>query len=83
MPENDEDSLSYEKAFSQLEAIVARLEDDEPSLDDLVKDYEKGMKLLKTCHDRLNEAALRIEKVRNDGEITLQSIDSGAETEKE
>jgi len=81
MPKKDEEALSYEDAFSQLETIVARLEEEEPSLDDLVRDYEKGMKLLKACHTRLNEAALRIEKVRNDGEMTLESIEKEANPE--
>ena len=81
MPESDEEALSYENAFSRLEEIVARLEEEEPSLDDLVRDYEKGMKLLKICHSRLNEAALRIEKVRNDDEMTLESM--GEETDAE
>ncbi len=81
MPESDEEALSYEEAFGQLEEIVSRLEEEEPSLDDLVRDYEKGMKLLKACHARLNDAALRIERVRNDGEMTLQSIENEANAE--
>ncbi|WP_221774350.1 exodeoxyribonuclease VII small subunit [Puniceicoccus vermicola] len=76
------EKFSYEEAYGQLQEIVSRLEEDEPSLDDLVKDYEKGMKLLKTCHKRLNEAALRIEKVREDEELSLEPFDEGTTPEE-
>tara|TARA_S200002703_G_scaffold149942_1_gene147946 strand:- start:56 stop:433 length:378 start_codon:yes stop_codon:yes gene_type:complete len=76
MSKTDTEKFSYEEAYGQLQEIVSRLEDDEPSLDELVKDYERGMKLLKTCHKRLNEAALRIEKVREDEEMSLEPFDA-------
>jgi len=80
MSKNDTEDLSYEAAYGQLQEIVSHLEDDEPTLDDLVKDYERGMKLLKTCHKRLNEAALRIEKVREDEELSLEPFDENSPT---
>jgi len=82
MTKNEQEDHSYEDAYEQLQEIVARLEEDEPSLDDLVKDYEKGMKLLKTCHSRLNEAALRIEKVREDEELSLEPFDESESSAK-
>ncbi|MGE9291289.1 MAG: exodeoxyribonuclease VII small subunit [Puniceicoccales bacterium] len=75
MSKTDTEKFSYEEAYSQLQEIVSRLEEDEPALDELVKDYERGMKLLKTCQKRLNEAALRIEKVREDEELSLEPFD--------
>jgi len=78
MSKSETDQLSYEEAYGQLQKIVSHLEDDEPSLDEIVEDYERGMKLLKTCHKRLNEAALRIEKVREDEEMSLEPFDEGA-----
>ena len=82
MSKTELEKFSYEEAYGQLQEIVSRLEEDEPSLDDLVKDYEKGMKLLKTCHKRLNEAALRIEKVREDEELSLEPFDEGTTPEE-
>ncbi|MBH54626.1 MAG: exodeoxyribonuclease VII small subunit [Opitutaceae bacterium] len=55
---------SFEDALQNLEAIIENLESGEVPLADLVDQYEKGMSLLKTCHDRLNEAELKIEKLR-------------------
>ena len=55
---------SFEEALNDLEAIIENLETGDVPLADLVNQYEKGTRLLKTCHDRLNEAELKIEKLR-------------------
>ncbi|MCB1120401.1 MAG: exodeoxyribonuclease VII small subunit [Verrucomicrobiae bacterium] len=55
---------TFEEALTELEAIIENLETGEVPLAELVEKYENGTKLLKTCHDRLNEAELKIEKLR-------------------
>jgi len=55
---------SFEEALKNLEAIIEHLESGDVPLADLVEQYEKGTRLLKTCHERLNEAELKIEKLR-------------------
>jgi len=55
---------SFEEALKALEAIIENLETGEVPLADLVDQYETGTGLLKTCHERLNEAELKIEKLR-------------------
>lgn len=55
---------SFEDALTELEGIIENLETGEVPLAELVEKYETGTKLLKTCHDRLNEAELKIEKLR-------------------
>ena len=52
---------SYEEALQKLDAIVTRLEEDNPPLTELVTAYEEGMKLFKLCEERLRQAELRIE----------------------
>lgn len=76
--ETDEE-LAYEKAYDRLEAIVHRLEQEESPLDELVRDYEEGMKMLQVCQKRLQEASLRIEKVRADSEIELEAWEESGE----
>jgi exodeoxyribonuclease VII small subunit len=56
---------SFEGALKNLEAIIEELETGDVPLADLVDQYEKGTLLLKTCHERLNEAELKIEKLRD------------------
>ncbi|MDA0346380.1 MAG: exodeoxyribonuclease VII small subunit [Verrucomicrobia bacterium] len=55
---------SFEEALKDLEAIIEELETGDVPLSELVDQYEKGTHLLKTCHERLNEAELKIEKLR-------------------
>jgi exodeoxyribonuclease VII small subunit len=55
---------SFENALKDLEAIIENLETGEVPLADLVEQYEQGTSLLKICHQRLNEAELKIEKLR-------------------
>lgn len=51
----------YEKSFAELEEIVFRLEDGKVSLDDSLALYEKGVGLLKECHELLEGARRKIE----------------------
>lgn len=55
---------SFEDALGDLENIIENLETGDVPLTDLVEQYEQGTKLLKICHERLNEAELKIEKLR-------------------
>ena len=55
---------SFEEALKKLDANIEHLESGDVPLADLVDQYEKGTKLLKTCHERLNDAELKIEKLR-------------------
>ena len=54
---------SFEEALKELESIVKQLENDEVSLEDSVKLYEKGLELSKFCSEILDQAELRIEQV--------------------
>lgn len=56
---------SFENAYKRLQEILEILETrtEEISLDDLLKYYEEGLKLLKICREKLTEAELKIEKI--------------------
>lgn len=58
--------LSLEQALGRLEAIVDEIEKTPPSLESLIDRYEEGMKLLKTCRERLDAAEKRIEIIARD-----------------
>ena len=59
-----EDELSFEEALSQLEAIVEKLESGTVDLDKAVDAYARGMLLKKHCQARLEEARLKVEKIK-------------------
>lgn len=50
----------YEKALAELEQIVARLEAGEQSLEQSLKDYERGVELERQCQRALDEAERRV-----------------------
>ncbi len=52
---------SFEQAMSRLEEIVEKMESGDLALEDLIVRYEEGMKLVKTCQERLTSAEDRIE----------------------
>lgn len=56
--------MSFEEALDELETIVNKLEQGEVSLDDAVKAYERGTELKQHCQKRLDEAKMRVEKIR-------------------
>ena len=56
---------SFEESLDQLEAIVAEMEDGKLPLETLIVRYEAGSKLLTLCEQRLKEAELKIEILRN------------------
>ena len=60
----EEEKMTFESALQELEAIVERLEKGEVSLDDAVVAYERGTELKKHCQERLDEARMKVEKIR-------------------
>jgi exodeoxyribonuclease VII small subunit len=58
--------LSFEKAVSRLEEIVAALEDDQLDLESSLKAYEEGVELARLCLKRLDAAELRIQEISLD-----------------
>ena len=63
------DSLSFEEALAELEAIVDRLETGELTLEESLALFERGQGLGRRCHEQLEAAALRVEQLTEEGEI--------------
>jgi exodeoxyribonuclease VII small subunit len=60
-------NLSYEAAYQELEALVARMESGELSLEKSVALYERGKRLSAHCQALLEEAELKIRLVDEAG----------------
>ena len=56
-------SLPFEKAMAELEAIVTRLEKGDVTLEDSIRIYERGEALRRHCEHLLQSAEMRIEKI--------------------
>ncbi|MDP6859006.1 MAG: exodeoxyribonuclease VII small subunit [Verrucomicrobiales bacterium] len=77
--ETDE-NLQFEEAIEKLESIIERMESEQIPLEELLKDYEEGTKLLKLCRDRIDGARQKIDKINKeltDGSVILESLDEG------
>ncbi|MEO8447800.1 MAG: exodeoxyribonuclease VII small subunit [bacterium] len=61
----NEENISFERSFKRLEEILIKLENDieDYSLEEIIKHYQEGLKLLKICRSKLSEAELVIEKI--------------------
>ena len=58
-----EKKLKFEDALARLERIVAEMEGGDLPLDDMLKRFEEGRKLVQFCSAELDASRLRIEKV--------------------
>ena len=53
--------IHFEQSISELESIVMQLEKGELSLDESLKQFEKGISLARKCEETLNKAEQKIE----------------------
>ena len=60
----------FESAIAELETIVKTLEDGDLALEKSLELYERGVKLSRFCHSRLEEAERRIEVLNERGQLT-------------
>ena len=60
----------FEGAIAELETIVRRLEEGDLALEQSLELYERGVRLSRYCHARLEAAERRIEVLTEGGEIT-------------
>ncbi len=59
------ENIKYEEAVSQLEQIVANLEEGELNIDDLSSELKKAQKLIALCKQRLTMTDEEIQKILN------------------
>ena len=59
--------LSFEEASSELEGIVATLENEQKSLEDSMALFERGQALIKHCSSLLEKAELKVKQLTGDG----------------
>lgn len=62
----------FEKALEELEQIVERMEAGEISLEESLKQFERGIYLTRTCQQALREAEQKVQQlVEKNGSETL------------
>lgn len=67
--------LKFEDMMRKLEAIADDLETGQMPLDESLKKYEEGVKLLRLCRKRLDETKRKVEVLVKKGDkLTLESF---------
>ncbi|MEQ8332705.1 exodeoxyribonuclease VII small subunit [Nisaea sp.] len=72
-------SLSFEEALTQLEEIVGKLESGSGTLDDAINAYARGAELKAHCQKKLDEARMKVEKIRKsdaDGAVSTEPFEA-------
>ncbi len=60
--------MNYEQAFTELEEVVAALEEGRTSLEVSMQLFERGQALSSRCAELLNKAELKVTELSKDGE---------------
>ena len=73
---------SFEQAIQRLEKIVADMESAELPLEDVLKKYEEGTRLVRFCSQKLDEAEKKIELLtkKADGSVALKPFEADDQT---
>ena len=68
MAKKEEKELNFEESLLELEDIVKKLEVGDVPLDDAIEEFNKAMKLAKTCDSKLKSAEEAITRLVNDND---------------
>jgi exodeoxyribonuclease VII small subunit len=79
------DGLTFEQAIQRLEGIVADMEGAELPLEDVIKKYEEGTRLVRFCSQKLEEAEKKIEILakKTDGTVVLEPFEPADHEDKD
>ena len=61
--------MKFEDNLKKLEGLVGKMESGEMNLDEMIKAFEEGRKLVTECQKDLDSIRQRIEKVTKDGTV--------------
>lgn len=79
-----EPEIKFEKALAELQKIVDELEGGDMELDDSLKRFERGVKLIQVCSKKLEDAQRRVDVLvkSRDGKKSLKDFEGvGADTD--
>lgn len=76
MVQDGDGPVDFETLMKRLEAVVARLEEDDLPLEQAIEAYEAGVGLVRLGHARLEEAERRLEELTAQG---TRPLDPGPE----
>ncbi len=76
MPAKKRKAKDFETALEELEELVETLEKGELSLDETLQQFERGIKLTRTCQSALKNAEQKVELlIKQAGKTDLEPFD--------
>lgn len=68
---------NFEQALADLEQLVENMEDGELSLEESLKQFEKGIALASSCQQALQKAEQKVEQlIEKNGELLSKDFDT-------
>ncbi|MEW6445422.1 MAG: exodeoxyribonuclease VII small subunit [Pseudomonadota bacterium] len=64
------DLAAFEASLQELEAVVQRMEHGEQPLEESLRDFERGVSLIRQCQAMLQSAQQRVDTLTRDGRLT-------------
>jgi exodeoxyribonuclease VII small subunit len=62
------EEMKYEEAFTQLQDIVRKMENDEYSIDEIAVQLQTAQRLIKFCKDKLTKTEEELQKIQAERE---------------
>lgn len=78
--ESKKDDFNFEEAIAEIEGILRALENKNLDLDTAIKLYERGIRLIQVCEEKLKNARTKIEVILKDEKgIRLEGLEKAFE----
>ncbi|MEN8710887.1 MAG: exodeoxyribonuclease VII small subunit [Arenicellales bacterium] len=82
MPAKKTPTPDFETAMKELEQIVVNMENDQLTLDESLKQFERGVELSRICQNSLKNAEQKVEQlVKKHGELVIEPFDTDQEAD--
>ena len=65
--EQEQQELSLEEAFAQIEDVIAHLETEEITLEESFREYNRGLRLLQHCNSAIDRVEKKVLQINEDG----------------
>jgi len=76
VPKRSQKLPDFETALAELETLVEKMEQGDQSLDESLKQFERGVQLTRSCQQSLQDAEQKVQiLLTKNGKETLQPFD--------
>ncbi len=82
MAKRSKKTPDFETALAELESLVEQMEQGDLSLDESLKQFERGVQLTRACQTALKEAEQKVQiLLEKDGQAELESFQSDTDAD--